>query len=98
MRGVLTVIVVLFAVLIFPAVVLASIGVGVGTGKIDIQEKIKSGSIYTLPSVVVFNTGTQQAQYKMSVTFNEVQPQQKPDPAWFSFEPKQFTLNPGESQ
>ncbi len=76
----------------------ASIGVGVGTGKIIIDEAIKAGSIYTLPPIVVFNTGTENASYAMEVTLNEVQPQLKPDPAWFSFSPAEFDLAPGESQ
>ncbi len=84
--------------LILPATALASIGVGVGTGRIAITEKIKSGSIYTLPPITVFNTGTEEATYTMAVTLNETQPQLKPDPKWFSFSPLQFKLKPGNSQ
>jgi hypothetical protein len=83
---------------VFPAVTLASIGVGVGTGRIEVKEELKNGGIYTLPSVVVFNTGTQKADYSMDVTLNEKQPQLKPNPKWFSFSPNRFSLEPGKSQ
>lgn len=76
----------------------ASIGVGVGTGRIVVREELKAGGIYTLPSVTVFNTGTEEATYTMDVTLNEKQPQLKPDPAWFSFSPRQFKLKPKQSQ
>jgi hypothetical protein len=86
------------AVLSLPAATFASIGVGVGTGRIVIDEPIKAGSIYTLPSVTVFNTGTEKATYTMDVTLNEKQDQLKPNPDWFSFSPKEFTLLPQKSQ
>lgn len=85
--------------LMIPAAGLASsIGVGVGTGKIVVNEPIKSGSIYKLPDVVVFNTGTQTATYSLSVTLNQTQPQLKPNPAWFSFSPGRFELAPGKAR
>jgi hypothetical protein len=86
------------AVLAVPVVASADVGVGVGTGKIEIQEKIKTGGIYTLPSITVFNTGTERSAYKMSVTFNQTQPQLKPKAEWFSFSPVSFTLEPNKSQ
>ena len=85
-------------ILTIPAVALASIGVGVGTGRIAVSEKLRAGGIYTLPSVVVFNTGTETANYTMAVTLNETQLQLKPNPQWFSFSPSQFQLSPGRSQ
>lgn len=84
--------------LLVPSTALASVGVGVGTGRIAIKEDIKSGSIYTLPPIVVFNTGTETATYTVAVTLNEKQPQLKPDPKWFSFSPSRFTLAPHQSQ
>jgi hypothetical protein len=84
--------------LLAPAAALASIGVGVGTGKIAVREDLKSGGIYKLPPITVFNTGTETASYTMSVTLNEKQPQLKPEPAWFSFSPQQFSLAPGKSR
>lgn len=86
------------ALILFPATALASIGVGVGTGRIDVTEQLKNGGIYKLPEVTVFNTGTQTANYSMAVTLNESQAERKPDPHWFSFSPDNFTLEPHESQ
>jgi len=88
----------MLVVLALPAVASATIGVGVGTGKIEIDESIKSGSIYKLPPITVFNTGDEEARYSMAVTLNETQDELKPDPAWFSFSPQQFDLKPGKSQ
>lgn len=82
-----------------PATALAStIGVGVGTGRIEVSEQLRSGGIYKLPPVTVFNTGDKTATYTMSVTLNEKQPQLKPKPEWFSFSPDTFTLAPGKAQ
>lgn len=90
--------VLLLSLLLIPASALASIGVGVGTGKIEVNEKLKAGGIYTLPPITVFNVGTEPATYTVAVTLNEEQPQLKPDPKWFSFSPAQFTLEPHQSQ
>lgn len=83
--------------LIIPASAFASVGVGVGTGRISVNEPLKSGGIYNLPKVIVFNTGSQQATYSMSVTLNQTQPQLKPNPEWISFSPQTFSLAPGQS-
>ncbi len=88
----------LAVLLVIPKVAFASIGVGVGTGRIVVQEGLKSGNIYKLPTVTVFNTGTEEAEYSMLVTLNESQPQIKPNPRWFSFSPDKFKLKPGQSQ
>jgi hypothetical protein len=97
MRKVLTIWLML-VMLVLPASALASIGVGIGTGKIELRQSLRAGGIYSLPTVVVFNTGTQTANYTMAVTQNQTQPQFKPNPAWFSFSPSTFKLDPGKSQ
>lgn len=76
----------------------AVIGVGVGTGKIEVDEPIKSGGIYELPAITVYNTGDETATYAMQLTLNETQDQHKPDPSWFSFKPASFQLEPGKAQ
>jgi hypothetical protein len=98
MRKVLGLFLVALLVLAVPGAALASIGVGVGTGKINVSDKLRAGGIYKLPPVTVFNTGTETANYSMSVTLNQSQPQLKPNPKWFSFSPAQFRLAPGRSQ
>lgn len=81
-----------------PVLSSAEIGVGVGTGKIRIDKPIKSGGIYDLPPVLVYNTGDVTARYAMHVTLNETQKELKPNPEWFSFHPNSFDLKPGRSQ
>lgn len=88
----------LFAVVFYAHEARADIGVGVGLGKIEIEEPIKAGSIYRLPEIVVYNTGDQEANYAMHLTLNERQEELKPDPAWFRFEPSNFKLKPNESR
>lgn len=85
-------------VLFLPAPAHATVGVGVGTGRIVIDEPLQSGGVYTLPPIIVFNTGDEAAIYSMYLTLNEVQDEYKPNPAWFSFSPAEFTLEPKKSQ
>ncbi len=85
--------------IIFPGSLLASsIGVGVGTGKIGVTEKLKPGIIYKLPSVTVLNTGDTPSDYSIDIAYNETQTELKPDQSWFSFSPEVFHLDPGGVQ
>jgi len=77
---------------------LASIGVGVGTGKIQVDDILKPGQIYILPSLTVLNTGDQTATYKVSITYHENQPELMPAGELFTFSPATFELDPGEAQ
>lgn len=84
--------------LILPIVVLARIGVGVGTGKIQVDQKLKAGLIYTLPPLTVLNTGDEPSEYEVGIQYHENQPEMRPPKEWFSFEPLNFHLEPGKSQ
>jgi hypothetical protein len=84
--------------LLAPLFVSAKIGVGVGTGKIIVDQPMNAGSIYTLPSLVVLNTGDEPSEYGVAVQFRENQPEMRPLKEWFSFEPSNFHLEPGQSQ
>jgi hypothetical protein len=87
------------AFLIFPvSQALARVGVGVATGKIVINEKLKPGIIYNLPPLTVLNTGDVPSDYKVAVTYFQTQRQLKPANDWFIFSPSQFHLNPGQAQ
>ncbi|MFH1827005.1 MAG: hypothetical protein ABH812_01055 [bacterium] len=79
-----------------PNLAFSNIGVGVGTGKIQVDEKLKPGLIYELPSINVINTGDQSSNYKISVAYHTDQPELKPNKNWFIFSPKTFYLKPGE--
>lgn len=84
--------------LFFPTLTFAKIGVGVGTGKIQVEDKLKPGMIYLLPSLTVFNTGDEEADYEAAITYHEKQPELRPSEEWFDFSPKKFHLKPGEAQ
>jgi hypothetical protein len=80
----------------FPAY--SKLGVGVGTGKIVVEDKLKPGMIYNLPSLTVLNTGDEEADYEAAVTYHEKQPELQPLEEWFDFSPKKFYLKPGGAQ
>jgi hypothetical protein len=88
----------LLGVFIFPNQLIAKVGVGVGTGKIVIDQNLKSGSIYDLPPLTVFNTGDVATEYRVEAAYHEQQPELKPSREWFSFTPNKFSLQPGEAQ
>jgi len=82
--------------LLCPLLVFAKIGVGVGTGKISVDQDLKAGGIYELPVLSVLNTGDEPSEYGVSITFHQDQPQFMPAEEWFVFQPKSFYLEPGE--
>ena len=80
------------------SVALAKVGVGMGAGEIRVDEPVKLGGIYELPSLRIFNTADEVTTYGMGVAFHQDYLQLRPDKSWFSFNPSTFTINPGESQ
>ncbi|MFA5128106.1 MAG: hypothetical protein WC457_03860 [Patescibacteria group bacterium] len=85
-------------ILLLPIAAMASVGVGVGTGKIEVPEAMKAGLIYDLPSFAVINTGDEASEYGVSVEYNTTQPQKMPPREWLSFQPSTFYLEPGKAQ
>jgi hypothetical protein len=90
-------------ILILPAAVFAGMGVGVGLGKIQIDETLRAGGIYDLPTLPALNTGTESAEYRISVQYHEGQELrddmgQRPAKEWFHFTPASFSLEPGKVQ
>lgn len=90
--------IVIFLFSLFPNTVFARIGVGVGTGKIQVEDKLKPGIIYELPSLTVLNTGDEESDYEVNVSYHEKQPQLRPPQSWFIFSPSKFHLEPGKAQ
>ncbi len=84
--------------LFFPAIILAKIGVGVGTGKIVVDQILYPGTIYQLPDLTVVNTGDETSDYEVGVEYHEQQPEKMPARDWFIFSPQQFQLEPGKVQ
>lgn len=82
----------------WPSLSLADVGVGVGSGRVTVQEPLKPGGTYDLPSIPVLNTGDEPGNYEMAIEYHEGQAQHKPERSWFSFTPPVFPLDPGRSQ
>ena len=93
-----SVIISLWLSLLFPVYAFARIGVGIGTGKIEVNEKLKPGGIYTLPPLTVLNTGDESSDYGLSIEYHQDQPQLSPAREWFVFNPSSFSLEPGQSK
>lgn len=72
------------------------VGVGVGSGKITVDESLYSGKLYTLPPLSVVNTGTVPSKYTVAISYHEQQEELRPDANWFNFAPREFSLQPGE--
>jgi hypothetical protein len=81
-----------------PIFIDAKIGVGIRDGKIQIEEDLKSGETYQLPSFSVLNTGDEISDYEVTIEYQEKIPQLWPSREWFIFSPKYFTLEPGKIQ
>ena len=75
-----------------PVVALAKVGVGVGLGKVNIDESLKPGGIYKLPTLPVLNTGDEAGDYEVEVTYLTDQPELRPAADWFTSRPNQFHL------
>ncbi len=89
----------LFVVFIlFSNTAFAKIGVGVNTGKIQVDEELKAGMIHKLPPITVINTGDEPAEYETSVAYHQDQPEICPKQDWFIFTPQKFHLEPGKGQ
>lgn len=84
--------------LFFPTLVLAKLGVGVGLGKVSIDQTLAPGGIYRLPTLPVLNTGDEPSDYEVTVTYLSEQPELQPDAVWFKFTPQSFHLAAGKSQ
>lgn len=76
----------------------AKVGVGVGLGKIQIDEALSPGGIYNLPSLPVLNTGDEDLEYEVEVTYLSEQEEMQPAGEWFNFSPQRFPLTAGSSQ
>lgn len=87
----------LFLIFVIPTAY-AKVGVGVGLGKIQIDEGLFPGGIYNLPSLPVLNTGDTDGQYELEITYLTEQKEMRPEGSWFKFSPQSFPLEAGGSQ
>lgn len=81
-----------------PVGAFASSGVSVNTGKIVLDKPVVADGTYDLPNIQVTDSGTEASDYEISVAYNQVQSEQKPDASWFHFNPATFHLATGESK
>jgi uncharacterized membrane protein len=87
---------ILVVVLIQPCA--GTVGVGVGTGKIAVDEPLMPGGTYTLSSMTVLNTGDEPGTYTLEVTYLHEQPELRPPEEWVSFSPASFYLEPKQTK
>lgn len=88
----------LYILIPFSSVNASSMGVGIGSGKITIDEDLKNGMIYKFPNLVVINTGDVESDYSVVISYDQDQKELLPPSEWFTFSPEVFRLKPGESQ
>jgi hypothetical protein len=81
-----------------PALAAASTGVRINIGRIDVNDHLVAGRTYHLPDLEVSNPGTEAAGYVMAASTVTGQTDGALDPAWVSFDPPTFSLDPGQSQ
>lgn len=79
------------------AALAAAQGVALDTGRITVETPLIGGKSYSLAKIGVRNPGTQRTKYDLVVTPIRTDAQ-SPQPAWFSFSPKQVTVQPGKLQ
>jgi hypothetical protein len=83
---------------IAPSIAFATIGVSNNTGKIVLDKPVVPGAVYDIPNIQIKNTGTEASGFGVSVEYNQVQDELKPDSKWLVFSPSTFNLEPGESK
>jgi hypothetical protein len=86
------------ALLLQVAPALASSGVSVDLGRIEITQQLSPGGAYTLPTIGVRNPGTETTSYVMVANPVQDPTLAAPPAAWFEFSPTTLTLEPGESR
>jgi hypothetical protein len=85
------------SVLAAAAPALASSGVSVDIGRIDITEQLSPGAAYNLPTIGVRNPGTERTSYSMVANPVSDPGRVAPPSSWFRFEPSHVTLDPGQT-
>ncbi|MEX0783266.1 MAG: hypothetical protein WD557_11490 [Dehalococcoidia bacterium] len=75
----------------------ADVGVALDVGKIEIEQKLSRGGDYRLPMIGVRNPGSETTTYRMGVNYSGEQTVRRAPEAWFSFDPAEVTLAPGET-
>ena len=98
LRGLLLLAPAFGAALLGAAPARASQSVSIDVGRIDVTDALAPGGEYKLPAFGVRNPGSESTTYRIVVTYLNGQDAAEPAQAWFSFEPDELTLGPGESR
>lgn len=88
----------LVVVLVGAAPAAATRAVSIDVGRIDVTDALAPGGEYRLPTFGVRNPGTEATTYRLVVSYVDGQEALRPEEAWFTFEPAELTLGPGESR
>lgn len=73
-------------------------GVSVDLGQIAVDRDLSKGGTYTLPTIGVRNPGDELTRYRMTIDYLTNQDRAKAPAGWFTFNPTEFELAPGETQ
>ena len=90
--------VVVLATLVLPGTAAADRGVALDLGKLEIAQTLTPGGGYRLPPVGVRNPGDEVTRYRMVVSSVQDQAGTPVPEHWLDFEPREVTLEPGETQ
>jgi hypothetical protein len=77
--------------------VAASMGAGLDLAEIKVDEALRPGEVYQLPTVGVLNTGDRAGSYKATIAAGSDQTEPVPCADWFQLEPRSFDLEAGAS-
>ena len=79
------------------AAVAAAQGVALDTGRITVETPLTAGKSYPIARLNVLNPGTVRTKYDIVATPIQTAAH-TPAPSWFSFSPKQVSVQPGRQQ
>lgn len=71
-------------------------GVSVDLGRVAVDDELRAGQRYTLPTIGVTNRGTEQTSFQ--VVAGPMEGVQSAPSSWFRLEPASFELAPGATQ
>jgi hypothetical protein len=77
---------------------LASKGVAIDLGRVEIQQKLTPGGSYRLPVMGVRNPGTETTSYELKASPLLLKGRDAPSESWFRFSPARLTLKPKETR
>lgn len=71
-------------------------GVAVDLGRVEVDDQLRAGQRYTLPTIGVTNRGTESASF--TIVAGPMEGVKSAPSSWFRLEPDSFDLDPGATQ